>query len=197
MTPPAMATLRLPFNVYPDPFSDAFDNITVLVRTIPVPAHVPTTFTFSHIDPQRRLPILQDLGIRLRFDVASTEYDPDTGTTLLRLYPIELDPRLSEESVALAIGMLREAKWAFETEEDTEWPDTWHRCQRDARSVVPFSGSGLAAAAAAAVDAADQGEDEDEDEEPFDPTPQQKRRKRRHGGKSAESEENPGHDADG
>lgn len=98
--------------------------LTLLVRQSWLPQGLePGFIKWPNIDPDKRLPVLEDLGIHVNWQVASNAWDFTDCSLNLYLQPTLVHPRLSEESVALAIGMYRNAGWDYKDDEAKKWPE--------------------------------------------------------------------------
>lgn len=121
--PPGVPTLPVDVVV---PIESVGFVLTVLVRRTWLPAGVtPDVLRFPDLDPDRRLPVIQDLGVTgvsEYFGVTSQVWDYTDATLAVRVVPIQVDPELSEESVGLVIGLFREAGWDYRADKDREWP---------------------------------------------------------------------------
>lgn len=105
--------------------------VTILVRQSWLPAGVvPHTLRFPDFDPEGRLHVIQDLGIRIDFDVIVTEWSYADLSLSVILSPVDLSEDLSEESVALAVGFLRQAGWDYKDDNAKAWPARWAAVRR-------------------------------------------------------------------
>jgi hypothetical protein len=97
--------------------------LTVLARRTWLPAGVQPTFVkFTNIDPDKRLPVLGDLGVIPEWEVRVHEWDFDAAVLNLHLKVTRASARLSEESIALLIGLYKEAGWDYLDDKAKEWP---------------------------------------------------------------------------
>lgn len=98
--------------------------LTILVRQTWLPQGLePEYIKWPNIDPEKRLKVLEDLGIHPQWEVGTTEWDYTDCSLTVYLKPTLVHPRLSEESVALAIGMYKQAGWAYQDDDAKKWPD--------------------------------------------------------------------------
>lgn len=102
--------------------------LTVLVRQTWLPQGLgPRFIKWPNIDPDKRLPVLEDLGIHVNWQVGSTEWDYTDCSLNVYLQPTLVHPRLSEESVGLAIGMYRQAGWDYQDADAKKWPERMNK----------------------------------------------------------------------
>lgn len=102
--------------------------LTILVRQTWLPQGLePQHIKWPNIDPDKRLPVLEDLGIHVNWQVGSHEWDFTDCSLNVYLKPTLVHPRLSDESVALAIGMYRQAGWDYQDDEATKWSERMAR----------------------------------------------------------------------
>lgn len=120
-TPPAgMATIPVRIHTL---IASVYAQLTILTRDAWLPVGVsPHAIKLPNIDPNNRLPILEDIGIDLSWGVRHIEWDYSTNMLNLYMYPTIVSVSLSEESIALAVGMLREAGWEYIDDEARCWP---------------------------------------------------------------------------
>lgn len=98
--------------------------LTVLVRQTWLPQGLQPQFVkWPNIDPEGRLGVLGDLGVRLRWEVASREWDYTDNSLNLFLSPTVVGLHLCEESVALVVGMYRQAGWDYQDDAARKWPE--------------------------------------------------------------------------
>lgn len=84
----------------------------------------PAFVKFADIDPNDRLAEIEDGGIAFNPDmqVVASVYDYAAGLTVVHLHPVPIHPTVSEESIALAVGLFKAAGWTHPRPIDGEWP---------------------------------------------------------------------------
>lgn len=98
--------------------------LTVLSRPALLPAGVQPTFVkFPTIDPDGRLKVLGDLGVVPEWEVRVHEWDFDINVLNLHLKVTKASARLSEESIALLVGLYRQAGWDYLDPKAKAWPE--------------------------------------------------------------------------
>lgn len=98
--------------------------LTVLSRPAVLPAGVQPTFVkFPSIDPDGRLRVLGDLGVSPEWEVRVHEWDFDADALNLHLKVTKASARLSEESIALLVGLYRQAGWDYLDAKARAWPE--------------------------------------------------------------------------
>lgn len=97
--------------------------LTILTRRTWLPAGVQPTFVkFPNIDPDKRLPVLGDLGVVPEWEVRVHEWDFDACVLNLHLKLTRASARLSEESIALLVALYRQAGWDYLDPMAKDWP---------------------------------------------------------------------------
>lgn len=100
--------------------------ITRLGRQTWVPACTTMTgLAFPPLDANNRLEDIGGVGIDIFYRIGATVWDYTDQSFSLYLHAIDLHPYLTEESVALAVGLLREAGWTYADEEAKLWAARW------------------------------------------------------------------------
>jgi hypothetical protein len=107
--------------------------LSVLVRQTWLPCSLqPQFLKFPNIDPDGRLNVLGDLGVRLQWEVASREWDYTDCSLNLYLRPTVVGLHLCEESVALVMALYRQAGWEYKDDEARKWAERLEEYKKQA-----------------------------------------------------------------
>ncbi len=148
-------------------------------------ALTPTGVRFGDIDPDDRLTKLQGIGIHISPAVNYTEWDFRDLSYRVVFNPVLLHPDINEESISLALALLRDRGWSMEAEPalGKGWVERWekHRkpgpecqCQHQHGPVKLVMGPGGTLGQLLGDD-----DEEDEEEETEQPKPKPKPKKKK------------------
>jgi hypothetical protein len=149
---------------------------------------------FPTPDPDNRLKEIGGVGIAHHLQVAVKEWDYAGQRVICHCMPLYLHPSLSEEQVALAIGLLKEAGWSYDGDEAKDWAERWNSHRIPDRVKCPTGGCVHThdAVEAAVLEVEEEDDDEDYEEAP-PPKPKKKRkRKKKKKDKDAQAENEEG-----
>lgn len=95
---------------------------------------------FPTADPDGRLKEIGGVGIAHHAAVAVKEWDYKEQRLVCHCGQLFLHPVLSEEQVALAIGLLKEAGWVYDGDEAKGWATRWTEHRIPDRTKCPTGG---------------------------------------------------------
>lgn len=83
------------------------------------------------LDPDERLPKLQDVGIHIDYFVHAMGWDFGDLSYSVILRPTMLHPTLTDESIAIAVSLMRAAGWSYAEDADKAWAEKWAKHHDD------------------------------------------------------------------
>jgi len=103
-----------------------------------------SSYGFPDFDPERRLNRIQDIGINVDFRIDESIWDPVIKANIIFLGPVSLNPQLSEESVSLAVSLLKEHGWTdpvvHMSEGEAPWTQVWAKHEKPNPVHCPCTG---------------------------------------------------------